>query len=148
MEMQDRFSVYDVFAVLVPGAIFMYLSAFALDRAIDIKPSYWTGSVCDVAFLFVFGYAAGTLLQALGKALLESPWLWIHGAQPTATLPMPGLRKLSDVAKAHALEAIRAAYGELPMGEKDKGYRKLSEDRTYRAHGRLSPRMILKRSAS
>ncbi len=38
MEMQECFSVYDVFAVLVPGVIFMYLSAFALDWTIDIKP--------------------------------------------------------------------------------------------------------------
>jgi hypothetical protein len=83
--------------------------------------------------LFVFGYAAGALLQALSQALIESPWLWIRGGQPTATLLMPDPKKLSDDAKLHALVAIRAAHRELSMGEKDKGYRKLLEDRTYRA---------------
>lgn len=56
--MQDRFSVYDVFAVLVPGVIFMYLLAFTLDRAVGVKLFDWTGSVGDAALLFVFGYAA------------------------------------------------------------------------------------------
>jgi hypothetical protein len=69
--LQDRFSVYDVFAVLVPGVIFMYLLAFTLDRAMGVKLFDWTGSVGDAALLFVFGYAAGSLLQALGKALID-----------------------------------------------------------------------------
>lgn len=137
--MQDRFSVYDVFAVLVPGVIFMYLLAFTLDRAVGVKLFDWTGSVGDAALLFVFGYAAGALLQALGKALIESPWLWIRGGQPTATLLMPNSKKLSENAKEQALGALRTAHGELPLGEKDKGYRKLLEDRTYRAWKSVAP---------
>jgi hypothetical protein len=85
--LQDRFSVYDVFAVLVPGVIFMYLLAFTLDRAMGVKLFDWSGSVGD---------AAGALLQALGKAPIERPWLWIRGGQPTATLLMLGFKKLSD----------------------------------------------------
>jgi hypothetical protein len=88
--LQDRFSVYDVFAVLVPGVIFMYLLAITFDRAMDFKLFDWTGRVGDASLLFVFGYAAGVLLQVLGKALIESSWLWIRGGQPTATLLMPG----------------------------------------------------------
>lgn len=137
--MQDRFTVYDVFAVLVPGVIFMYLLAFTLDRAVGVELFEWTGSVGDAALLFVFGYAAGALLQALGKALIESPWLRVRGGQPTATLLMPGSKKLSENAKEDALGTLRAAHGELPLGEEDKGYRKLLEDRTYRAWKTVAP---------
>jgi len=137
--LQDRFTVYDVFAVLVPGVIFMYLLAFTLDRAVGVELFDWTGSIGDAALLFVFGYAAGALLQALGKALVEPPWLWARGGQPTATLLMPGSKKLSENAKGQALGALQAAHGELPLGEKDKGYRKLLEDRTYRAWKTVAP---------
>jgi hypothetical protein len=75
--LQDRFTVYDVFAVLVPGVIFMYLLAFTLDRAVGVQLFDWKGSIGDAALLFVFGYAAGAFLQALGNALIEQPWLWI-----------------------------------------------------------------------
>lgn len=37
------------------------------------------------------------------------------------------------------LEALRAAHGELPLGEEDKGYGKLLEDRTYRAWKAVAP---------
>lgn len=137
--MQDRFTVYDVFAVLVPGVIFMYLLAFTFDRAVGVELFDWTGSVGDAALLFVFGYAAGALLQALGKALFEAPWLWVRGGQPTATLLMPSSRKLSESAKGDALGTLRAAQGEWPLGEKDEGYRKLLEDRTYRAWKTVAP---------
>jgi len=33
----DRFTVYGVFAVLVPGVICMYLLAFTLDRAVGVN---------------------------------------------------------------------------------------------------------------
>ncbi len=137
--MQDRFTVYDVFAVLVPGVIFMYLLAFTLDRAVGVQLFEWTGSVGDAALLFIFGYAAGALLQALGKALIESPWLWVRGGQPTTTLLMPDSKKLSPSTKGDVLGALRAAYGEPSLGEKDAGYRKLLEDRTYRAWKTVAP---------
>ena len=137
--MQDRFTVYDVFAVLVPGVIFMYLLAFTLDRAVGVRLFEWTGSVGDAALLFIFGYAAGALLQALGKALIERPWLWARRGQPTATLLMPGSKKLSPSTKGDVLAALRAAYGEPPVGEEEPGYRKLLEDRTYRAWKTVAP---------
>ncbi len=137
--MQDRFTVYDVFAVLVPGVIFMYLLAFTLDRAVGVKLFDWTGSVGDAALLFVFGYAAGALLQAFGKALIEGPWLWFRGGQPTATLLMPDSKKLSPSTKGDVLGTLRAAYGESSLGEKEEGYRKLLEDRTYRAWKTVAP---------
>lgn len=137
--MQDRFTVYDVFAVLVPGVIFMYLLAFTLDRVVGVELFDWTGSVGDAALLFVFGYAAGALLQAFGKALIEAPWRWLRGGQPTATLLMPNSRRLASSTKEDALGALRTAYGESPLGENDKGYRKLLEDRTYRAWKTIAP---------
>ncbi len=137
--MQDRFTVYDVFAVLVPGVVFMYLLAFTLDRAVGVQIFDWRGSLGDAALLLVFGYAAGALLQALGKALIEVPWRWFRGGQPTATLLMPRSETLSENTKKDVLDALRTNYGELPPGEEDKGYRKLLEDRTYRAWKFVSP---------
>jgi hypothetical protein len=52
---------------------------------------------------------------------------------------MPGLTKLFADAKGTALGALRAAQGELPFAEKDKGYRKLLEDGTYRAWKTVVP---------
>lgn len=89
--------------------------------------------------MFIFGYAAGALLQALGKALIEGPWRWVRGGQPTATLLMPDSKKLSASTKGDVLTAISAAYGESPLGDRDEGYRKLLEDRTYRAWKAVAP---------
>jgi hypothetical protein len=137
--LQDRFTVYDVFAVLVPGVVFMYLLAFTLDRAVGVRVFDWTGGFGDAALLLVFGYAAGNLLQALGKALIERPWLWARSGQPTATMLTSGSKKLSEDFKGGVLEALDATYGELSLGEHDKGYRKLLEDRTYRAWKTVAP---------
>ncbi len=137
--MQDRFTVYDVFAVLVPGVIFMYLLAFTLDRAVGVQLFNWKGSIGDAALLVVFGYAAGALLQALGTALIERPWRRVRGGQPTATLLMSDSDELSENTKRDVLDALRAAYGELPLGEKAEGYRELLEDRTYRAWKTVEP---------
>lgn len=131
--------MYDVFAVLVPGVIFMYLLAFTLDRAVGLQLFDWTGSIGDAALLFIFGYAAGALLQALGKALIEGPWRWTRGGQPTATLLMPDSKKLSASTKGDVLATLGAAYGESPLGDRDEGYRKLLEDRTYRAWKAVAP---------
>jgi hypothetical protein len=139
LDLQDRFTVYDVFAVLVPGVIFMYLLAFTLDRAVGVQLFDWKGSIGDAALLFVFGYAAGALLQALGNALIERPWLRLRDGQPTATLLMPCSKKLTGNTKEEVLKALRTAYGELPEGEKDRDYRKLLEDRTYRAWKTVAP---------
>lgn len=137
--MQDRFTMYDVFAVLVPGVIFVYLLAFTLDRAVGVQLFDWTGSIGDVTLLFAFGYATGALLQALGNALLGKPWLWIRGGQLTATLLMSRSSVLSENTKEDVLETLRADYGEFPLSEKDDGYRKLLEDRTFRAWKSISP---------
>lgn len=137
--MQDRFTLYDVFAVLVPGVIFMYLLAFTLDQAVGVQLFDWKGSIGDAALLFVFGYAAGVLLQALGNALIERPWRRLRGGQPTATLLMSNSETLSASTKADVLGALRSAYGESALEEKDEGYRKFLEDRTYRAWKTVAP---------
>jgi hypothetical protein len=137
--LQDRFTTYDVFAVLIPGVIFMYLLAFTLDRAVGVQLFDWTGSIGDAALLFIFGYAAGALLQALGNTLIERPWRWARDGQPTATLLMPDSKKLSESTKEDVVGALRATYGESPLGEKDQGYRKFLEDRTYRAWKTVAP---------
>ena len=137
--MQDRFTLYDVFAVLVPGVIFMYLLAFTLDQAVGVQLFDWQGSIGDAALLFVFGYAAGALLQALGNAVIEKPWRWLRGGQPTATLLTSKSNKLSASTKSDVLGAIEGTYGESTLREKDKGYLKFLEDRTYRAWKTVAP---------
>lgn len=137
--MQDRFTIYDVFAVLVPGVIFMYLLAFTLERAVGVQLFNWTGSIGDTVLLFIFGYTAGALLQTLGNALIERPWRRVRGGQPTATLLMPDSKKFSENTKEDVLGALRIAYGQSSLGMKDEGYRKLLEDRTYRAWKTVAP---------
>jgi hypothetical protein len=137
--LQDRFTVYDVFAVLVPGVIFMYLLAFTLDRAVGVQLFDWTGSIGDATLLLIFGYAAGALLQALGNAMIERPWLRIRGGQPTATLLMPRSKALSENTKGDVLEALDKSFGKSSVDAGGKEYRKLLEDRTYRAWKAVAP---------
>jgi hypothetical protein len=132
-ELQNRFTVYDVFAVLIPGVIFLYFLAFTLDRAVGVRLFDWTGNVGDAALLLIFGYATGILLHALGKALIERPWRFIRGGQPTATLLTQRSNKLSASTKSDVLKTLDNAYGPSPLGEKDEGYTRMLEDRTYRA---------------
>jgi hypothetical protein len=137
--LQDRFTVYDVFAVLIPGVVFIYLLAFTLDHAAGIQIFDWTGSVGDATLLLIFGYAAGTLLQAIGNALVERIWRRIRGGQPTATMLMSSSKKLSDSFKNEVLTALNMLYGQPSLGEKDEGYRDLLEERTYRAWKAVAP---------
>lgn len=137
--MEERFTVYDVFAVLVPGVVFMYLLYFSLDRAAGVQVFGWTGGFGDAALLLIFGYAAGTLLQAVGKVLIEKPWRRLRGGQPTATMLMPKSKKLSDGYKSDVLRALDALCGGSHLGEGDKGYREVLEERTYRAWKTVAP---------
>jgi hypothetical protein len=137
--LEERFTVYDVFAVLVPGVVFMFLLYFSLDRAAGVQIFGWTGGVGDAALLLIFGYAAGSLLQAVGKVLIEKPWRLLRGGQPTATMLMPKSKKLTDGYKSDVLQAVRALCGESPLGEGDKGYREALEERTYRAWKIVAP---------
>ena len=105
--MQDRFTVYDVFAMLVPGVVFIYLLAFTLDRAVGIQIFDWTGSVGDATLLLIFGYAAGTLLQAIGNGLVERMWRRVRGGQPMATMLMSGSNKLSQGFKNEVLATLQ-----------------------------------------
>jgi hypothetical protein len=137
--LQDRFTVYDVFAVLVPGVVFLYLLSFTLSRVAGISIFDWTGGVGDATLLLIFGYAAGTLLQASGNVLIERSWLRIRGGRPTATILMSNSKKFSDDYKNEVLVALDRLYGESPLGEKDEGYRTLLEERTYRAWKTVAP---------
>jgi hypothetical protein len=130
---QDRFTVYDVFAVLVPGVVFLYLLSFTLNRVAGISVFDWTGGIGDATLLVIFGYAAGTLLQAVGHLLIESIWRRLRGGQPTATLLMSRSKKLSNDYKREVLGALEKLYGKLPVDEKEDRYRDALEERTYRA---------------
>lgn len=137
--MPDRFTLYDVFAVLVPGVIFIYLLAFTLDRAVGVELFDWTGGIGDATLLLIFGYAAGALLQALGNATIERLWRRLRGGQPTATLLMPNTKTLSASSKRDVLDALDRSYGDSSADANSKEYRKLLEDRTYRAWKAVAP---------
>jgi hypothetical protein len=137
--LQDRFTVYDVFAVLVPGVVFLYLLSFTFNRVAGISIFDWTGGVGDATVLVIFGYAAGTLLQALGNLLIERTWLRIRGGRPTATILMSKSRKVSQNYRNEVLAALDTLYGKSPLKEKDEGYRASLEERTYRAWKTVAP---------
>jgi hypothetical protein len=137
--LQDRFTVYDVFAVLVPGAVFLYLLSFTLNRTAGIRIFDWTGGVGDATLLVIFGYAAGTLLQGTGSLLLEEIWLKSRKGKPMATMLMPNSKKHSEDFRSEVLTALNKLYGKPPFDEKDTRYRGELEERTYRAWKTVAP---------
>jgi hypothetical protein len=131
--MTDRFTVYDIFAVLVPGVLVSALLVVTARRLAGIEILDWTGGAGDAALLVIAGYAVGSLLQALGDLVVDPLWLKLRGGQPTATLLLPDSDGLSDGMKEEILAALAVRYGTLPPPDPTGTYRQRLEEVTYRA---------------
>lgn len=83
--MPDRFTVYDVFAVLIPGVIWGVLLGVTLGFAYELDLASLMNSVGDggvVLAALVFGYAIGELLQATGKFVTSMVRRRLTGGMP------------------------------------------------------------------
>jgi hypothetical protein len=136
--MTERFTLYDVFAVLVPGVIFNFLIYTTLNHATNIEFIEWSGGFGDATVLVITGYASGIFLQGMGKLIVESTWLYIRGGQPTATLLLEKSNILTSDFKNEVTKALANYYGELTITEGAKDYIKQLEEKTYRAYKKVS----------
>ena len=138
--MTERFTAYDIFAVLVPGVVFDFLLAVTLRHAADFPLFDWTGGFADATVLVIAGYAAGVFLQALGNAVTRSPlWRRYRGGLATAALLLPESRHYSDEFKHDALTALQARYGSLPS-QQDPSYFRRLEELAFRAYKQVEAR--------
>lgn len=132
--MTERFTVYDIFAVLVPGAVFDFLLVLTLRHAADLRLFDWTGGFGDATVLIITGYASGVLLQALGNALTQSPpWRWYRRVPATAAVLLPNSRHFSEEFKGETLTALQECYGSLPAPQ-DATYTHRLREMTFRAY--------------
>jgi hypothetical protein len=129
----ERFTVYDVFAVLVPGTVFLLLLAGTLRYLVGITAIEWTGGIGDATVLVVAGYATGVLLQAIGDAVTGSkPWRRWRGGPARVKLLLAEPGRFSEELRVEVLEALVARYGELPPPT-DESYERRLREVTYRA---------------
>lgn len=126
--MPDRFTVYDVFAVLIPGVVFGALLAVTLGLAYELDLASAMGTLGDGALVIavlVFGYAVGELLQALGKLVTSTVRRRCTGgmpATPRSLLPSDDPHAIdiwTQEFKDAALAALQARYGTRPPGRAD-----------------------------
>ncbi len=135
--MSDRLTVYDVFAVLVPGAVFNFLLAVTLKHFVDTEIFAWSGGFGDATVLVITGYAAGVLLQALGKAVSDTDrWRKRRGDPATTKLLLPDANRCTEEFKQEALMVIQRHYGTLPPVE-DSRYQRALRERTNRVYKRI-----------
>ncbi len=136
--MADRFTVYDIFAVLVPGAVFNFLMAVTLKHFADSEIFAWSGGFGDATVLIITGYASGVLLQALGNAFTESSiWQQKRGGPATMSLLLPDTMRCTEEFKHEALAAIEKHYGPLPAVT-DATYQRVLRERAFRVYKQVA----------
>ena len=113
--MIERFTVYDIFATLVPGVVFAVLLMVTFENVLERDVVNWSGGFGDATVLVIIGYAVGVLLQAIGKAVIEPIWLWIRGGLPSATLLYPNSKVLTAEMKQRISSAISTNIQEINL---------------------------------
>jgi hypothetical protein len=132
--MTDRFTVYDIFAVLVPGAVFLLLLATTLRSLYEMTLVEWTGGFGDATILVIAGYAAGVLLQTIGVGVFGGRlWRRWRGGFARMDLLLAESTTYSEELRVEVLEALQQRYGELPAPE-DARHRQRLREVTYRAY--------------
>jgi small basic protein len=132
--MIERFTVYDVFAVLVPGVVFNVLLAVALNYLCDVRLLNWQGGFGDATVLLACGYAVGVFLQAIGSVVVTSrPWCHIYGGHARFELLRPGANHYAEGYRLELVGALEDRYGALPLSD-DEGYLSALRQQTYRAY--------------
>ncbi len=132
--MTERFTAYDIFAVLIPGTVFAFLIALTLQQVADLQFLDWNGGFGDATVLIITGYAAGVFLQALGKAVSQSQlWRRHHGGLAAAGLLLPKSKLYSEEFKRDTLNRLQERYSALPSPQ-DPTYLHRLEELTSRAY--------------
>jgi hypothetical protein len=135
--MTERFTVYDIFAVLVPGVVFDLLLVLMLERLTGNELFDWQGGIGDVTALAVIGYATGAALQTVADALTNSPfWKRWRGDIASVKLLSPGSTRLSADFKRQVFDELARRYGDLPNSE-DPAYDGLLREQAQRAYKRM-----------
>jgi hypothetical protein len=129
----ERFTVYDVFAVLVPGAVFSFLLAVTLRDLAGIRILNWSGGFGDATVLLIAGYAAGVLLHALGNLLARVGKTRRRPGHGTSSLLLPGSTHFSEAFKQEALSALEERFGALPASD-HPDYRPLLDEKSFRLY--------------
>lgn len=141
--MPDRFTVYDVFAVLIPGVVFSVLLSVTIGTAYNLDLASLPGTLGDGALVLgvlVFGYAIGELLQATGKLVTSTVRHRLTGgmpATPRSLLPCDDPHAIdlwTQGFKDAALAALRARYGVAPPGPAETATYQHLTDLTLRAY--------------
>lgn len=133
--MTERFTVYDIFAVLVPGIVFDVLLVLTLQRLTCARVFDWQGGFGDATVLAVVGYATGSVLQAVGSAITQSDrWRKRVGNMASVEFLLPQSTRLSPDFKVEIVAALQRHYGELPQPDETEYIHRLREkvQRAYR----------------
>jgi hypothetical protein len=134
--MPDRFTVYDVFAVLIPGILIGTLFALTAHNVTGWRLPTWTTDLGDagkVLAVLVVGYAFGELLQALGKAVTTGLRRLVHkGPHASFDSLLEGSKFWSEEFRGEVLIALQDRYGQLPRTT-DPTYRRRLHEVTDRA---------------
>lgn len=132
--MTERFTVYDIFAVLVPGVVFDLLLVLTIRRLTGVELFDWRGGFGDATVLAVVGYATGAALQALGDAITGADvWQRWRGGLASVEVLMPDSTHLSPGFKGAILRELEGRYGELPESG-DPAYKRLLSEKVQRAY--------------
>ena len=132
--MTERFTVYDIFGILVPGAVFLILLAGTLRFLVGDPGVDWTGGVGDATVLIISGYAIGVLLQTIGAAITRGlPWRRWRGEYARVNLLVSETTTYTEELRVEVVNALVERYGELPAPEDPRHRRRLQEV-TYRAY--------------
>lgn len=125
--MTERFTVYDIFAVLIPGAVFSFLLAITLREFAGVRILNWTGGFGDATVLLIAGYAAGVLLQAIGNLAEKLARSRRPRGSAISRLLVRESRHYSDDFKQEAVNAVEKRYGSLPAPSHADYHRHLDE---------------------
>lgn len=134
----ERFTVYDIFGILVPGAIFLLLLVTTLSYLVGSPAGDplvdWTGGFGDATVLVIAGYGVGVLLQTIGAAVTGSKlWRDRRGGYARVNLLIAETTTYTETLRVEVLDALVQRYGELPEPGDAKHQRRLQEV-TYRAY--------------
>jgi hypothetical protein len=132
----ERFTVYDIFAVLVPGAVFSFLLAITLRELAGIRILDWSGGFGDATVLLIAGYAAGVLLQAIGNLAGRLTRSHQRRGHAIARLLLPESAHYSDGFKREALGSVEKRSGSLPAPDHPE-YRKLLDEKVFRLYKKI-----------
>ncbi len=131
--MTDRFTVYDIFAVLVPGVLISSLLVTTTKRLAGLNILDWTGGFGDAALLVIAGYAVGALLQALGHLFFGQIQKWQGKGWRMTQILIDDTNVLTTEMQIQVVKALQDKYGDLPPRDQGATYRKRLEEMAYQA---------------